>query len=251
MTVWKPIREELSVWKQEGLSLPIWWRDDDAVEPTPQLETLAALSREFNLPVHLAVIPNHAQPALAEMISKSSNLLPVMHGFAHENHAFRKQKKAEFGRRRMGAKAELASGFAKLDVLFGDRFLPLFVPPWNRITTAFYPTLQSLGICGVSGFTPRDSAIVSGLQQINTHIDPIDWHATRSAHPREFLVQEILKNLQDRRLGKTDNAEPLGMLTHHLVHDPAIWDFTRACLETLLAGPVTRWTADTLKGQET
>ncbi|THF85384.1 MAG: polysaccharide deacetylase, partial [Sulfitobacter sp. SK025] len=29
-------------------------------------------------------------------------------------------------------------------------------------------------------------------------------------------------------------TEPLGFLTHHLVHNEDIWNFTRACLKTFL-----------------
>ena len=51
---------ELARWRAEGLSLPIWWRDDDAIAPTPALERLLALAEQFEAPLHLAVIPEPA-----------------------------------------------------------------------------------------------------------------------------------------------------------------------------------------------
>ena len=45
MTVdWGPLTHELKLWSDAELTLPLWWRDDDAVTVTPQLETLSALS---------------------------------------------------------------------------------------------------------------------------------------------------------------------------------------------------------------
>ena len=43
--------------------------------------------------------------------------------------------------------------------------------------------------------------------------------------------------MADRRLGLADNDEPLGLMTHHLVQDDEIWNFTRQVLAVLLAGP--------------
>ena len=62
---WTPLRQELALWRSQGLELPFWWRDDDAVEPTPALAQLADLSRAVAVPVHLAVVPKFATEALA------------------------------------------------------------------------------------------------------------------------------------------------------------------------------------------
>ena len=53
------------------------------------------------------------------------------------------------------------------------------------------------------------------------------------------LVAQLVALLVDRRTGKTDNNEPLGLLTHHLVHGADIWEFTRQLLGVLTSGPVT------------
>ena len=84
---WRPLMVELEVWQSTGLSLPLWWRDDDAVTITPQLDRLTALSDRLGLPVHLAVIPQDADDALTGHILDNSCLIPVVHGWAHQNHA--------------------------------------------------------------------------------------------------------------------------------------------------------------------
>lgn len=250
MTGWKDLEQELTVWRQQGLTLPVWWRDDDAIAPSAALDRLLLLSTETGLPVHLAVIPVEATKALAACL-QDSPAIPVVHGFAHINHAPKGRKKMEFGadRPQEQIKADITQGLGKLQNLFGENLAPLFVPPWNRIAPEVLPLLQQAGYRGVSTFTPRQQPeACAGLAQINTHIDPIDWHDSRSAHATDMLLSQTLELLQDRRQGRADNREPLGLLTHHLVHDNAIWDFTTQFITTFMAGPVSIWSAHSLKG---
>ena len=253
---WKALKEELDVWFAEGLTLPIWWRDDDAVEPTAELERLEAMAAGFEIPVHLAVIPKFAQPALADAVSSSRVLVPVVHGFAHVNHELADVKKAEFGASRNPDQVvtDIRDGLEKTQILFGMKLAPMFVPPWNRIAPVQFSKLSEAGYRAVSTFTPRTAELVAhGLYQINTHVDPIDWHGSRSVHDEDRLVSNVVEILKARRAGTQDNAEPLGYLTHHLVHDPAIWDFTERFLDAMKQGPVRMWDVSELtkKGRKT
>ncbi len=115
--------------------------------------------------------------------------------------------------------------------------LPVFVPPWNRIDPALAERLGSLGYIALSTFTPREGRLVApGLVQINTHLDPINWRGGGGLLPADQLIHQLVVLLRDRREGRTDAEEPLGLLTHHLVHDAAIWGFTESCLARLLDG---------------
>ena len=159
---------------------------------------------------------------------------------AHENHAPKPDKKAEFGAGRGDVTDEIQGAMNRLQSLFGDRLKPMFVPPWNRIAPQHYPTLIKAGFTTLSTFTPRmapDAA--TGLLQINTHLDPIAWRKGKSLIAPDQLVAQLVQLLLDRRTGLADNNEPLGLLTHHLVHDAEVWEFTRQVLLTLQAGPVT------------
>ena len=238
MTVdWANLDAELAIWRAEGLHLPIWWRDDDAIAPTPALDRLAALAEDLSLPAHIAVIPEHAEPALAAYSKDRPLIRPLVHGWQHISHAPDGAKKAEFGHPRPDAAHELAQALNRMQELFGDDLLPIFVPPWNRLDDGLLPVLADAGYVGVSTYLPRNSRIAApGLVQINTHIDPIFWRGTRSLVPPDILIADITKLLQDRRKGLTDPQEPLGFLTHHLVHDEDIWGFTHACLTRLLDG---------------
>lgn len=245
---WGPLDAELAKWQAKGLQLPLWWRDDDAIAPTTQLDQLSALSQNLGLPVHLAVIPETAQPALASYVAQHPQLIPVVHGWAHQNQAPEGQKKCEFPDQRptQVALGEIQQGLARLQALFGPRLLPMFVPPWNRIAPDLVPALADLGFATLSTFTPRPSPLAApGLAQINTHLDPIDWKGSRSLAAPERLIAQICDQLRARRKGMADTREPYGILTHHLVHDAAIWEFTEALIARLMQGPGQVWKFDT------
>lgn len=247
---WAPLDKELALWRVQELTLPLWWRDDDAIEPTAELDRLCALSDEIGIPVHLAVIPAHATAALAKQLSTNPGVLPVVHGWAHQNHAPPAEKKAEFRGHRPVEDITLDAkrGLDRLRALFGSDLAPMFVPPWNRIDQRIIQELPGLGYRVLSAATPRRAVFgARGLLQVNTHLDPIDWRGTRSLAPENELILTLVQQLQDRRSGMTDNSEPYGLLTHHLVHDQDIWRFTREVLLRLLDGPTRCWTmAETL-----
>lgn len=237
MTVdWSPLRTELARYRADGLRLPIWWRDDDATAPTPALHRLLGISEEIGLPVHIAVIPKTATPALAEIAKDRHSMIPVVHGWAHENLAPEGAKKAEFGHPHPDASTKTQAGLARMRQLFGPDMLAMFVPPWNRISAELTAGLAAQGYVALSTFTSRRARRVAGLVQINTHVDPIAWRAGGGLVAPDELIAKAVVLLQDRRAGRADDTEPLGFLSHHLVHDKAIWDFSRGFLTELLEG---------------
>ncbi|MDK3074778.1 polysaccharide deacetylase family protein [Sedimentitalea sp. JM2-8] len=235
---WTPLDDELTLWAEAGLRLPLWWRDDDAIAPTPALSRLDKMAANLGMPVHLAVIPARAEGGLADALTP--RLVPVVHGWTHDNHAPGGEKKAEFGRHRplVPMRAEAEAGLGRMTGLFGTDLVPMFVPPWNRIDPALLPSLAALGYRWLSTFTPRATAEAApGLTCINTHFDPIDWKGHRGLADPDKLIAQVARQLGDRRRGLADSAEPYGILTHHLVHDAAIWAFCDRLLTRLLSGP--------------
>ncbi|MEX3314101.1 polysaccharide deacetylase [Sulfitobacter sp. PS-8MA] len=233
---WSPLRAELARHRADGLSLPFWWRDDDATAPTPALHRLLKLSAELDLPVHIAVIPKTASPDLAEIAGATPLMVPIVHGWAHENRAPEGAKRAEFGHPDADAAAKTEAALRHMRQLFGRDMLAMFVPPWNRIDPSVTSGLAAQGYRALSTFTPRKARRCAGLVQINTHIDPIAWRAGGGLMPPEAIIAKTIMLLQDRRSGRADCTEPLGFLSHHLVQDAAIWDFARGFLSELLDG---------------
>ena len=237
---------ELVRWRDEGLTLPIWWRDDDAIAPTPALERLLALAEQFDAPLHLAAIPEPATPELAGRLRSAANTFVLTHGWRHTNHAPADQKKAEFGSHRPldAMLDEIAAGRQRLDDLFGKQALPVFTPPWNRIAPGIVEALPAMGFAVVSTFTPRGAKFAAdGLLQVNTHLDPVAWKSGGGLLDPSLLDAQLARELEARRVGGADNEEPYGLLTHHLVQDDATWAFTAVVVETLVNSAVARWTS--------
>ncbi|MBL4768962.1 MAG: polysaccharide deacetylase family protein [Rhodobacteraceae bacterium] len=242
---WTALDAELAAWDQASLTLPLWWRDDDAVEATPALDQLSEMAGRLGVPVHLAIIPAYVQKSLVTAIA-ARPLSPMVHGWSHHNHAPEGQKRSEYPDRRPLEERvdEVTESLAILTGLFGDALCPVFVPPWNRITPDLVAELPAIGFTGLSTFTPRDSATAApGLTRINTHLDPIAWQDRKSLIDPDMLISQVARQLADRRTGVADNAEPYGILTHHLVHDSGIWAFTEQLISRLMRGPAIAWIA--------
>lgn len=209
----------------------LWLRDDDASAPGPALNRLAALAERFALPVLLATIPMLATPALSAELAGKPILLPCQHGAWHRNHAPAGGKKSEFGAERpwSAVAAELRAGRQRLSELFGERLLPVFVPPWNRIDPQLASRLPELGFTGLSCFRGFRLGATPGLTVANTDLDIMDWQGGRIGRSLDAMAAELALLLAARR-GAAEARPALGLLLHHLDHDDAGW----AALEGLL-----------------
>ena len=224
---WTPLRAAL---RAAGRPVRFWWRDDDAIAPTPALERLEGLARAARMPVHIAVIPANATPELAAITTGSDTLVPVVHGWAHADTSAPDGKKSEFQRDRPEAENETARGLARMRDLFGPSLVPMFVPPWNRISDALVAKLAAQGYRGLSTFGTRGAETAHGLRVINTHVDPIFWRGNRGLADTGGIIDSAVAHL------RSGSSEPLGLLTHHLVHTPDIWDFSARFIAELQDG---------------
>ena len=239
-SIWAPLEAELDAWSRAGRIARFWWRDDDATAPSAPLDRLLALAGD--VPLALAVIPRTATDALADRLATTDTVTVLQHGIAHINHAAASAKKAELGADRPAATLATAldAGRRRLEALFGRRFRPILVPPWNRIADSLVARLPEAGFIGLSTAGARRRAEpVPGLRQINSHLDPIDWHGTRRCRPTGDLIAEATRHLAARRLGAED--EPVGLLTHHLLDDPATERFAADLAGLVRAHPAAAW----------
>lgn len=219
----------------------LWLRDDDACEATPALASLLDLAGFHGVAPVIAAIPERARPSLIEALAGSRARLAV-HGAAHRNHAPAGEKKRELGPDRPlpVMLAELRAAHRRLADLAGDRFLPMLVPPWNRIAPGLVPRLAGLGFAVLSTFGPRPAGpAIPGLSRINTHVDLIDWRGGRKAHPPGDLYARLARAVGAPRPGRDD--EPIGILSHHLVHDDAAWAFLNDLMALTTRHPGARW----------
>ena len=251
MSVWSELEHELDAWRAAGRDATMWWRDDDAVAPTPALDRLlsiAAQAARGAVPIALAVIPVPAEPGLADRLARTPTASVLQHGYAHLNHAETGSKKAELGCDRPVAlsTSELLSGCRRLQALFGKHagrpVLPVLVPPWNRIDGAVLHALPGLGFFGISMHRARLALEpCPGLRMVNAHVDIVDWRNGKAFLGAEPALGLLIEHLSARRRGMADADEPTGLLTHHLVHAPDAWDFVAELLERTTAHAATRW----------
>ncbi|MDX8523005.1 polysaccharide deacetylase family protein [Mesorhizobium sp. MSK_1335] len=223
---WQPLLDELACWQRADRKAEFWLRDDDAVDPTPALDRLLDLTGEFGVPVTLAVIPALTDEKLVVRLDEAPHATVAIHGWAHRNHAPEDQKKQELGPHRPPEAVldDLARGLARVTGLHGARAVPMLVPPWNRIDAGLVSALGSIGFAALSVFgRPKPAS----LPFINSNVDVMDWHGTRGCRDHGLLLQAIIAQLQHA----FDGGEPVGLLTHHLVHDGSAWLF----LERLFA----------------
>ncbi len=236
--------DELARWADAGRVATFWWRDDDAVAATSALERLAALARVHDVPVALAVVPSTLEATLGQAIAGLPQCTVLQHGYAHANHAPSGAKSCELGSGHPLAEVarELEAGRERLAAAFGARFLPVLVPPWNRIDEAFVAALPSLGYGGLSTFGPRRARHAApGLVRCNAHADPIAWREGRRFAGTERALDAVVRHLAQRREGAVDADEPTGLLTHHLVFDADAWRFADALLECTRGHAAARW----------
>lgn len=229
---WPELLAELDRWALAGRRIELWLRDDDAIAPSAQLDRLAALSERFAVPVLLATIPLLAEEALARRLESAPLLFPCQHGVRHDNHAPAPQKKAEVGGHRPADVVlhDIAQGWRRLRELFGNRALPVFVPPWNRIDPAIALALPEIGLAGLSCFRKFSLGATGGPVLVNTDLDLIDWHGGRVGRSAVDLLAEMLALLAQRRAQMAGDIQ-FGLLLHHRDHDAVCWAF----LEELLA----------------
>lgn len=229
---WSPLDEAL---RRRGAPLDLWWRDDDAARDTPALRRLLALRASHGPPLALAAVPALLEPSLLDALKGEPAVAALVHGLAHRNHAPESAKRAELGPHRSlpAIEADAAEGLALARAGLGPRLLPVLVPPWNRIAPDLVPRLPGLGYRGLSTYGPRRA--VPGLAVANAHLDPVDWRGSRGLAEPGGLIARL------SGLAAESPGEPIGLLTHHLVHDEAVWGFLDALLERLAATGAVRY----------
>lgn len=242
---WPALVRELDNWAAAGERASFWLRDDDATRAGPRLDRLLEIAGD--VPVALAVIPATVEDSLRARLDRHAaaggRVAVLQHGYAHINHAPPPGKSAEFGPHRALAvmSRELEDGRDRLRELFGVRFRPILVPPWNRISEDLVASLPDTGLTGLSRFGARAGRHV--CTEINTHIDIIDWRGGRGFVGDGRALQAATAHLAARRAGAADPAEPTGLLCHHRDHDAACWDFVVRFISVISAHPGAVWTS--------
>ena len=225
MDIWQPAAAALEECSRLGVSPRFWLRDDDASYPAAALDRLIKLAAAFEIPIALAIIPATTGEELAACLAPHTLTVPIVHGWAHKNHAGKDEKKQEFGLHRplVELQDELNRALDKMATLYPDRLVPIFVPPWNRIASELVGFLDEAGYSALSRFGRAPGIpVADGIAEINTHIDIMDWRGGKRCKDHGVLARLLAEALTQSLAA---GGYPIGILTHHLVHDEAAWDF--------------------------
>lgn len=234
---------ELDAVGKAGRRISFWWRDDDAVEPTPALDRLLDLSDAFGIEVAVAVVPASASRTLAPLFADHRHVAVLQHGYAHKNHAAPGEPSVECGGARPveAVLEELAAGRRRLREVLDGRAEVILAAPWNRIERPVLDRLGEAGFRGASAYGPR--RVMEGAHRLviaNAHVDPMNWRERRFAG-HDKAISSFVGELAARRTGTAEQDEPLGLLTHHLDHDEGLWEFLDGLFRATAAHPAARW----------
>lgn len=235
MSAWRQLETALDAAARRGATLRFWWRDDDAGRKSPALSRLLELAERQNIPLAVAVVPAWLDADVHGRIAASAQVSILQHGYDHQNHAAEGAKSIELGGRKVETiRDELKRGFAILEDAFGAAFLPVLVPPWNRIDDGLFPYLRAAGYCGLSVYGKRSlPEIAPGVTLVNTHVDPVDWRGTRGFLGEACLLEQLIDLIT--------LDEPIGILSHHLCLDDPGWLFFDQLFTILNRHPAARF----------
>lgn len=241
---WLDLTDELDQWACEGRMASLWWRDDDAIDMTPGLRRTLDMSRQFEAPVHLALIPAKLASGFNRQLEREPYVHVLQHGYSHANHAPR-GRYCELGddRPQDVVKAELVEGNRILKEALAPWLLPVLVPPWNVIGASVISMLPQIGLNALSAAGPRKSRFTEDEVEVqNIHFEPLFWPGGSAQFMGTAAVLgAMIAHLRGRRTGLFDPDEATGFGTHHLQNDDASWAFTERVLEEIANHRAASW----------
>jgi hypothetical protein len=239
--VWTlPLWLEVRRWRAAGQTARLWWRDDDATAPTVALDRLLTCARQTGVPLTLAVVPSGDLSALAARLVDAPGVCVVQHGVDHRN---RRTGTAagEFPEDWTQTQLETAimKGWERLQRL--PNTLAVFTPPWNDV----HPDLEA-ALCSrrYEGWSAHGGlgkpGLSKGLVRLDVHLDLLRWRGGARFRGRGRFLGALATEMRRRRKAGLWDA-PIGLLTHHLVHDEAAWTFLAAFLHWSLGQRQFAW----------
>ena len=135
------------------------------------------------------------------------------------------------------------AGRQRLAEAFGQRFLPVMVPPWNHISERTVAGAAGPGLhraLDLSRPRRRRAGAGPGPGQRPLRSDQAGKPGARFAGTGKALA-DLVGHLEARRTGAADPAEPTGLVTHHLALDEPAWEFVAVLLRRTAAHPAAAW----------
>ena len=218
--------------------LAVFCRDDDVGWTDAALWPLIDVVGRCGAHLDMAVIPTALTATSATTLGRAvdaadGRLHLHQHGYSHANHQTR-GRKCEFGDERDArSKAkDIASGRARLESLLGERFEPVFTPPWNRCDQDTVAALEEQGFEVLSRDAGARPVQLHRLREVPIHFDwckysdgsDAGWHA---------IAGQIAERIEA--------GGNLGLMFHHAVMDATDRGRVYELLQRLAASGRVRW----------
>lgn len=188
------------------------------------LRRLVEQARRADIPLSLSVIPTLLSPELCKWVNRYTSVTVLQHGTDHCDAGggvgptqFDPQEAPHAIARRLVEGWTALSGF--------HRRLPVYVPPWHDLTPN---TAAAAAMAGLESISAWGAPAAQG--RVDVHLDLMRWRGPPRFAGSQRVLGRLTRELRKRRVQRRWQ-EPIGLLTHHLVHDDAAWRF----LDTLLS----------------
>ena len=206
MTDWAYFQEILLDFSHSGQPISFWWREDDVACDSKNLVIILDLLLKYKIPVLCGVIPNLLTNDVIQILKSHPNSIVCQHGLNHQNN-YTIDYKCEFDSAdSLGA---LIAGRTMLKDMFQNKFLPVYIPPWNNISKSFKGILLDNGYVAVSGY--NYSAM--NKRPYNVDVDLIDWNKSESFSDDSFVMKLLLQcfSRKDFNVGIVNHHRTIGI----------------------------------------
>lgn len=209
----------------------VFFRADDVGVPSEKCRLMMASFVRHEVPLHMAVTPAWLTSSRWSTLRGWGGDRDLwcwhQHGWRHVNHQ-QSGKKSEFGtdRTEVAKGDDLAKGRARLEMIMGDDFRPVFTPPWNRFDRQAGEILLRHGYRVVSRSQGEAMKVPlpGGLPEMPINVD---LHTRGETDPAQGLAALLDECEQAVALGH------IGFMLHHQRMNDAALAFLDAMLHTL------------------
>jgi peptidoglycan/xylan/chitin deacetylase (PgdA/CDA1 family) len=207
-----PVLERL---QDEGRPINVFLRDDDVDEDEETLRHLFDICLSRQVPLNAEIIPGRLTRGAVRLLKEFMKFHPDLlglnqHGWQHQNHEAN-GRKCEFGGSRSFTQQlnDISQGKALLQDRFGERFYPVFTPPWNRCTADTFAVLDELGFKVLSKDSDSQPATGYRFREISITLDIFRWKGGPTLKTAATVAAELAQQL--------GRADPIGIMLHHKV----------------------------------
>jgi hypothetical protein len=232
---------------RKGKKITFWWRDDDAIEETQALQKLLKLVD--HKAISIATIPEYCTKSLIDIVKENPYIHLLQHGVSHENFAHKEEKKCEFPTHLSDEHhwQRIQYGRDKIFQLYPEWDGKGFVPPWNRMKLNSAEGLKDIGFDYISAFESLKARNIATkhIAYCDSNIDPIDWKGNDGKNNYGFIGWQAC---DDILLHHAQYQQHIGLLTHHLVHNEAMWHKLEIIADFMHHHPAIDWQAPNYSG---